>query len=808
MKDSSIVKRDPLKSSKNGKSKSAKKTPHNDFDLNLANKIIESTHTLIVGLDKNHIIKKFNTGAEKITGYSRQEVIGKDWFHIFFPNEIYQEMESVWEKAWGIQSHSYINPILHKTGQKLIISWQSTGIYDDEDDSKHLLISIGKDITASTLIEDQINKLSAAVKQSPSIIVITDKAGKIEYVNPKFSIITGYSAQEVIGQTPRLLKSGYHLPEIYDKLWQIISMGGEWRGEFKNKKKNGDLFWESASISPIYNQQGKITNYVKVAEDISDKKKTELIQNILYNIANAAVTTKSIEEFISHIQRELSAIINTSNFYIAFYDKQDDSLSFPYYSDSNDKFTKASAYKSLSKIVLDSGSSLLADMKVKKKLLEEGKLLNHGSLSKVWLGVPLKSKKSTIGVLAVQDYENENAYDSTDQLLLEFIADQISLSLEMKNTEMQLKESENRFRNLFDELGDAVYVTMIEGKKRGKILEANQAASIQTGYSKDELLQMNIVKDICVANSAELDMVTWNQKLDAGERIKSKEKKRKKDGTEFWTEVVLTPFTYKGIRASLSINRDITERIEAENKLKEALEKAKESEELKSAFLANMSHEIRTPLNGIIGFTALLKEPGLSQEEIEMYTDVIDRSGDRLLNTVNNLIDISKLESGQMKVINSKVNINEQLENLYLFFKQQAEDKGLLLSHHTELDKTSSVIVSDLEKFYGIFTNLINNAIKYTSKGSVDFGYHLKDERETRQIEFYVQDTGMGIPKNIHHNIFDRFVQADLSLSSKYEGAGLGLSITKAYIELLHGRIWVESEEGVGSTFYFTIQTK
>jgi signal transduction histidine kinase len=113
-----------------------------------------------------------------------------------------------------------------------------------------------------------------------------------------------------------------------------------------------------------------------------------------------------------------------------------------------------------------------------------------------------------------------------------------------------------------------------------------------------------------------------------------------------------------------------------------------------------------------------------------------------------------------------------------------------------------------MKKFYGIFTNLINNAIKYTSEGSVDFGYHLKDERETQQIEFYVQDTGMGIPKNIHHDIFDRFVQADLSLSSKYEGAGLGLSITKAYIELLHGRIWVESEEGVGSTFYFTIQTK
>ena len=232
-----------------------------------------------------------------------------------------------------------------------------------------------------------------------------------------------------------------------------------------------------------------------------------------------------------------------------------------------------------------------------------------------------------------------------------------------------------------------------------------------------------------------------------------------------------------------------------------AKEKAEESDRLKSAFLANMSHEIRTPMNGILGFTSLLKEPNLSSEEMETFSAVIERSGARMLDTINNLIDISKIEAEQVEVHLSTVNINTQIDNLYHFFKVESETKELALSFNKGLPDSKSIITTDDEKIYGALTNLIKNAIKFTREGSVSFGYDLKKNF----LEFYIKDTGIGIQKDKQQNIFDRFTQVDLSLSSQYEGSGLGLSITKAYIQMLGGKLWMESKEGVGTTFSFTI---
>ncbi|MCK5820604.1 MAG: HAMP domain-containing histidine kinase, partial [Bacteroidales bacterium] len=232
-----------------------------------------------------------------------------------------------------------------------------------------------------------------------------------------------------------------------------------------------------------------------------------------------------------------------------------------------------------------------------------------------------------------------------------------------------------------------------------------------------------------------------------------------------------------------------------------AMEKAKESDRLKSAFLANMSHEIRTPMNGILGFAELLKEPGLSGDEIHKYVEVIESSGDRMLNTINDLIDISKIEAGQTEVEVSLVIINELSYNLYSFFKPEAEKKGLQIFRKNTLSDKEIIIKTDKEKLYAALTNLIKNSIKYTNKGSIEFGCQLKD----KSIEFFVKDTGIGIPKDLQESVFDRFIQADRHKSRSYEGAGLGLSITKAYVEMLGGEIWLESEEGKGSQFYFTI---
>lgn len=257
----------------------------------------------------------------------------------------------------------------------------------------------------------------------------------------------------------------------------------------------------------------------------------------------------------------------------------------------------------------------------------------------------------------------------------------------------------------------------------------------------------------------------------------------------------------------LNLNHNIElekERIKKLNQqLEEAKKRAEESDRLKSAFLANMSHEIRTPLNGILGFTELLKEPGLTNDRQHEFVGIIEKSGERLMSIINDIIDISKIESGQMTVSNSTVSVNQCLDDLYLFFKPEAEQKNIELRLIKPLQDHEAIIHTDRNKLNGILTNLLKNALKYTKSGSIEFGYQLKDS-ET-EIEFYVKDTGIGIPENRHAAIFERFIQADIDDKMARQGAGIGLAIVKAYVEMLNGEIWLESRENMGSTFYFTL---
>lgn len=236
-----------------------------------------------------------------------------------------------------------------------------------------------------------------------------------------------------------------------------------------------------------------------------------------------------------------------------------------------------------------------------------------------------------------------------------------------------------------------------------------------------------------------------------------------------------------------------------------AKKKAEESDRLKSAFLANMSHEIRTPMNGILGFAELLKEPRLNGTEQQGYIRIIEKSGARLLNIINDIIDISKIEAGQMTVNITESDINEQIEFIYTFFQPEFERKQLQHSFKKGLSAKEAIIKTDREKIYAILTNLVKNAIKYTDKGSIEFGYKLKREGDHSNLEFYIKDTGIGIPHNRQKAIFERFIQADIADKMALQGAGLGLAISKAYVEMLGGRIWVESESGKGTVFYFTI---
>ncbi|MBV5314575.1 MAG: response regulator [Prolixibacteraceae bacterium] len=250
------------------------------------------------------------------------------------------------------------------------------------------------------------------------------------------------------------------------------------------------------------------------------------------------------------------------------------------------------------------------------------------------------------------------------------------------------------------------------------------------------------------------------------------------------------------------INKNLEKTIEERtNELQRAKERAEESDRLKSAFLANMSHEIRTPMNGILGFAEILKEPDLTSDQQQEYLSIIEKSGARMLNIINDIVDISKIEAGLVKLDIRESNINEQIKYIFTFFKPEVEAKGMMLSYRNSLPTEESIVYTDREKTYAILTNLVKNAIKYSHKGAIEFGYLKKGDF----LEFYVKDDGIGIAKDRQEAIFERFVQADIADLQARQGAGLGLSISKAYIEMLGGRLWVESELGNGSTFYFSL---
>ena len=261
---------------------------------------------------------------------------------------------------------------------------------------------------------------------------------------------------------------------------------------------------------------------------------------------------------------------------------------------------------------------------------------------------------------------------------------------------------------------------------------------------------------------------------------------------------------------SISVNKEL----EAQNEQQEiqikalikANEKAEESDNLKSAFLNNLSHEIRTPMNGILGFSDLLKEPGLSGEKQQKYIKIIEKSGARLLCTINDIIDMSKIHSGLVKINLKETNINKQIENIYNFFKPEVESKGIQFSFKNSLPKKEAIFLTDCEKIYTVLIHLIKNAIKNTKKGSIEFGYAGTNSSTYRnELLFFVKDTGTGIPKYRQKAIFESFTQSDISDKMAQQGNGLGLSITKAYVTLLGGNIWAESVEGKGAKFYFSL---
>ena len=427
-----------------------------------------------------------------------------------------------------------------------------------------------------------------------------------------------------------------------------------------------------------------------------------------------------------------------------------------------------------------------------------------GNISRL-IGIRMDINASKINELIINEKNEEIKLQN--ELYLQINEELIQTNCELQLAKEEIEISETKFKAIFENSQDAVAVS-----KNGVNFIANNAfLKLFAHQSLNEIQGRPTLEQI--APSEHSRILEYARKRANGEEVPSQYESigRRSNGEEFPFEMTVGSYKLNNETYTIAILRDITERKEYENKLKQynaelklAMEKAEESDRLKTAFLQNMSHEIRTPMNAIVGFAKIMERPDLPEEKRKSFISIIVNSSNQLLSIVSDILTISSIATQQEKINIEEVCVNAIITELHDQFKSQAESHNIAFQHKQQLPDEASEIYTDGIKLNQILTNLLTNALKFTQQGSIKFGY----SRNGDFLEFYVKDTGIGISQDMLTKIFERFRQENEGISRNYGGTGLGLTISKAFVELLGGKIWVESQAGSGSVFYFTLPYK
>ncbi|GAB4310630.1 MAG: hypothetical protein Kow00127_00220 [Bacteroidales bacterium] len=599
---------------------------------------------------------------------------------------------------------------------------------------------------------ERLRTLSGAVENAPVAIMITDNSGNLEYVNPTFERLTGYTQAEVIGKNPRILKSDEHSESFYRELWDTILSGKIWSGKFKNLRKDKTPFWVSATISSIHDEEGKIKHFVGIQEDITAMMEAQ--QRLVESekryqlLADAAIEAIIITEdgLCKTVNRAATELFGYSLDEVAgkplfsfFHNVQRDQLPQNLKKCEEKPFEMEGRRKD--------GSTFFCEVS-SRKTIQDG---------------------TTLRITSIRDIT------------------------ERKLAQNALLRSERKYRELIENQGEGI----ILADENETINFANPAAEVIFGVGKNELLGKSLADFVVPDNIQALE----KQKLirRKGEKSSYELTILRPDGEEKVLLVTAVPRVDDNgkVTGSFGIFRDITDRKKMIEQLKEAKEKAEESDRMKSLFLQNLSHEIRTPMNGILGFAEILNDPDLPPKERKEYSSLIVTSTRKLLEIIQGILEVSKLEAKKTNVQIRPVDLNVVTRNLLKQYESAAKEKGLSIEYLPGLPEGEAMVMTDDMKVRQIIGSLLDNAIKFSERGVVRFGYNLNGEK----FEVYVKDEGIGIPPEYHEKIFERFWQVEQGTTRKFGGTGIGLSIARGLTEVLGGHISLDTAPGRGSEF-------
>jgi PAS domain S-box-containing protein len=372
---------------------------------------------------------------------------------------------------------------------------------------------------------------------------------------------------------------------------------------------------------------------------------------------------------------------------------------------------------------------------------------------------------------------------------------------ELKLAKEKAQENENFVTGILENIPDMIFVKDAE---TAKYVMVNKAVEEKMGWKREEMIGKTEY-DFFPAEVAKYLMDQSQKVVDTNTVLITEELLTSDIGPRLFVTKKIPILDHNGqIKFMLGVSEDITAKKEAEKELIDAKEKAEDSNRLKVAFLQNISHEIRTPMNAICGFTSLMMEPDLSLEQKESYSAIVRSNCDQLLTIITDVLTISSVETKQMKVNIQEVNLNQLMEELTQVFKPTAISLSLDFQNTTEIPEEEAFVLTDRTKLTQILSNLLTNALKFTKEGTIELHCHRKDD----MLYFFVKDTGIGFNPENKETIFERFRQANDDIHRKYGGTGLGLAISKAFVDLLGGRIGVETQLGKGSEFHFTLPYK
>ncbi len=610
----------------------------------------------------------------------------------------------------------------------------------------------------------EIAPLATVIEQASDGMLITDERGTIRYVNPAFTEMTGYTLKEAVGRTPRILKSGKQPPEFYEKLWATLRSGQNWSGELTNRRKDGSLFEEDLNISPVRDRRGVTTGYVAIKRDITERKRQErelreseekyrllvhAIPDLVWTVdsqANPRFLTANVEKLLGFSQQEM-------------------------YQGGWFKCVHPEDLPGLNETFLEfqsQGGTFRHECRLQRS---DGE----------WIWVQVRAMKMAGG----------------SGLTVGLTTD----ITERKRAEEAQRASELRYRRLFENNMAGVFRSGWDGR----IVDCNDSLARNFGFdSRRELLESGVTATDLYFSPAERDR--FLQQLTQHRALTNYEGKfRDRGGKPRWfllNAIIADDETAGGPLVEGTII-DITERKMAEQRGAEAKEAAEAASRAKSDFLANMSHEIRTPLNGVIGMIDLALDTTLTEEQRE-YLDISRSSAESLLSVINDILDFSKIEARKLDLERIPFNLREMVAAAMKPLSLRASGKNLELIFEVGRE-VPHMVTGDPGRLRQVLLNLAGNALKFTEQGEIALHVELLSQSpESVTLRFTVRDTGVGIPLDRQGAIFDAFSQADTSVTRRFGGTGLGLTISKQLISMMNGTIGVKSEPSKGSTFHFT----